>query len=168
MKNLLRTVLCLSLALVAGCSSYGKRFAFESRADVKHLLHEGAYTGRWTSAKNSAWGGELRCILTRLENPGCGRGDHAAYRADFHAKWHGLSSTHSVVLQTKPASGKKSGSLAFEGTSALHTIIGAGTYSCKGTMDHQTMRACYDASYDRGTFEMTRVAVKGDAKGNAR
>ena len=171
MKNLIRTVLCLSLALVAGCSSYGKRFAFASRADGKHLRHEGAYAGRWTSAKNSAWGGDIRCILTKLENPACGRGDHAAYRADFHAKWHGLSSKHSVVLQTKPAVRKKSGGmLDFEGTSALHTIIGAGTYSCKGTMDNQTMRACYDASYDKGTFEMTRVQskAKDDAKGNAR
>ncbi len=171
MKNLLRTVLCLSLALVAGCSSYGKRFADASRADVNHLLHEGAYAGRWTSARNSAWGGDIRCIITKLENPDCGRGDHAAYRADFHAKWHGLSSKHSVVLQTKPAARKKSGGmLDFEGTSALHTIIGAGTYSCQGTMDNRTIRACYDASYDKGTFEMMRVQskAKDDAKGNAR
>ena len=160
MTYFFRAVFCISFALIAGCSSYGKRFTFAARADVKHLLHEGAYAGRWTSVRNSAWGGDIRCILTKLENPACGRGDNAAYRADFHAKWHGLSSTHSVVLQTKPASGKKSGALDFEGTSKLHTIIGAGTYSCKGTMDNRTIRASYDASYDTGTFEMTRVWVQ--------
>ena len=161
MMHFFRAALCLSLALVAGCSSYNQRFAYSARSDVKHLVHGGAYAGRWTSAKNSAWGGDLRCILTKLENPGCGRGDHSPYRADFHAKWHGLSSKHSVVLQTKPAARKKTGgALDFEGTSALHTIIGAGTYSCKGTMDNRAMRACYDATYDKGTFEMTRVTAK--------
>ena len=155
MKNLLRTVFCLCLALVAGCSSYDRRFAFASRSDVKHALHEGAYSGRWTSSRNSAWGGELRCILTKVD------GSDSDFRADFHAKWHGLSSTHSVVLHTKPAARKKvGGALDFEGTSKLHTIIGAGTYMCKGTMDNTTMRACYDATYDKGTFEMSRVSVQ--------
>ena len=165
MKNLIRTVLCLSLALVAGCSSYGKRFALASRSDVKHRLHEGAYAGRWTSAKNSTWGGDLRCILTAQDDCACTAG---SYRADFHAKWHGLSSKHSVVLHTRPAAGKKSDALDFAGTSRLHTIIGAGTYMCKGTMDSRMMRACYDVTYDKGMFEMTRVTSKDDAKGNAR
>lgn len=158
MTSFFRTVLCLSLALVAGCSSYDRRFAFASRAEVKHLLHEGAYSGRWTSAKNSAWGGDLRCILTQVD------GSDSDFRADFHAKWHGLSSKHSVVLHTAPAKRTKSGARDFQGTSALHTIIGAGTYLCKGTMDNAAMRACYDATYDRGTFQLTRVAPKHDAR----
>ena len=159
MMHFFRAALCLSLALVAGCSSYNKRFAYSARSDVKHLVHEGAYAGRWTSAANSAWGGDLRCILTKLENPGCGRGDHSPYRAEFHAKWHGLSSTHTVILQTNPGARRRTGGgvLDFEGTSKLRTIIGAGTYMCKGTLGNDTMRACYDSTYDRGTFEMTRV-----------
>ena len=166
MMHFFRAALCLSLALVAGCSSYNKRFAYSARSDVKHLVHEGAYAGRWTSAANSAWGGGLRCILTKLENPGCGRGDHSPYRAEFHATWHGLSSTHTVVLQTKPGARRRTGGsvLDFEGTSKLHTIIGAGTYMCKGTLGNDAMRACYDATYDRGTFEMTRVVPKSDRR----
>ncbi len=161
MKNLLRAVFCVSLALVAGCSSYAKRFAAATDSDVKRQSLEGAYSGRWSSARNSAWGGNLRCILTKVSV--------ADYRADFHATWHGFSSTHSVVLHTKPAlrKGFEKGARDFAGTSALHTIIGAGTYSCMGTMGTRTMRACYDATYDKGTFEMTRVPLQSAAKAGA-
>ncbi len=155
---LLRFLPCLALVLLAGCSTYNQRFAQASRADVHRLVHEGAYAGRWWSAQNSVWGGKLRCILTKVEMPVGARGGQPAYRAEFHATWHGLSSTHSVVLQMKPSARKK-GALDFEGTSALHTIIGAGTYSCKGTLAGGVMRACYDSTYDKGTFEMAGVTL---------
>ena len=95
--------------------------------------------------------GNLRCILTKVSD--------SDYNADFHATWHGFASEHSVVLHTKPAARKKSGAglREFEGTSALRTLIGAGTYTCKGTVDPHGMQACYDATYDRGGFQMSRV-----------
>lgn len=158
MTSFLRTILCLSLGLVAGCSGYDRRFAEASRMDVKRLLHEGAYSGRWTSASHPGGGGNLRCILTKLN------GTDPDFRADFHATWHGMSSGHSVVLHTKPAGRRKPGTVEFAGTSKLRTIIGAGTYMCKGTMDNRTIRADYDATYDRGTFEMTRVTAKAGAR----
>lgn len=161
MKNLLRTVFCICWALIAGCSSYDKRFETASKLEgpAKTAPYAGAYSGRWASARNSAWGGELRCILTPIAA--------SDFRADFHAKWHGLSSTHSVVLHTKPEAreemiGFRAGERSFEGTSTLHTIIGSGTYSCQGLL-HQDgsaarMDACYDATYDKGTFQLTRAA----------
>lgn len=156
MKNLLRSVFCLSVALIAGCSNYERRFADASTSEVKHPLQGGAYSGRWTSASHPGGGGNLRCILTKVND--------SDFRADFHATWHGMSSTHSVVLHTKPAARKKAGTIVFEGTSKLSTIIGAGTYRCEGTMDNRTLRACYDATYDRGTFEMTRVSPKSERR----
>ena len=139
------------MVFAAGCSSYDEKFAHASRSDVKHLLYEGAYSGRWSSASHPGGGGNLRCILTQV--------NAHDLQADFHATWHGFSSGHSVVLHTTHAAGKKSGGgmLAFEGTSKLRTIIGAGDYTCKGAMDNQVMHACYDATYDRGTFELHRV-----------
>ena len=111
----------------------------------------GAYSGRWMSAKSPGAGGNLRCILAPI--------NASDYRAEFHATWHGLSSEHTVLLHTKPATARgKSGMRDFEGTSKLHTPIGAGTYMCKGTLGFREMRACYDATYDRGTFELSRVA----------
>ncbi len=158
MTHFFRAALCLSLAFVAGCSSYGRRFSEASRMDVKRLLYEGAYSGRWTSASHPGGGGDLRCILSKLN------GSDPDFRADFHATWHGMSSGHSVVLHTKPVGRQKGGTVEFAGTSKLQTIIGAGTYMCKGTMDNRTIRACYDATYDRGTFEMTRVTTKTDGR----
>lgn len=161
MKNLLRIIFCLSLALIAGCSAnFEQRFAAASKLEgpLRPGPYAGAYSGRWTSARNSAWGGKLRCILTPI--------NASDYRADFHATWHGLSSRHSVVLHTKPAARKEmigfqAGERSFEGTSTLHTIIGAGTYSCKGHLHKNgsavCMDACYDATYDRGGFQMSRV-----------
>ena len=157
----LRLLPCLAILITAGCSTYDRRFAEASKAPVKAGQFAGTYAGRWMSASHPGGGGNLRCILTRLENIPCGHAlpGSVAYRADFHATWHGFSSEHSVVLHTVPAARKKSGSGArdFEGTSKLRTIIGAGTYTCKGTMDNRTMRACYDATYDRGTFELQRA-----------
>lgn len=165
MKNLIRAAFCLALALVAGCSSYDKTFAAASRSDVKRTSpYEGAYAGRWTSSRNSAWGGELRCILAPLDVPWNGpalQPGEEVYRAEFHATWHGLSSTHSVLLHTKPVAQNRAGAArTFEGTSKLHTIIGAGTYRCEGKLDRKAMQACYDATYDKGTFQMTRVSVQ--------
>ena len=147
----IRVLPCIAMVFAAGCSSYDERFASASRSDVKHLLCEGAYSGRWTSASHPGGGGDLRCILTQV--------NARDLRADFHATWHGFSSSHTVVLQTSPAARKKPGGSmrAFEGTSKLRTIIGAGDYTCQGTMSNQVIQACYDATYDRGTFELHRV-----------
>ena len=149
---LLRLLPCLAITILAGCSSFEKRFAEASQTPVKSGQSAGAYAGRWTSASHPGGGGNLRCILSRVTASG--------YLADFHATWHGFSSEHSVVLHTKPASHGKSGVREFAGTSELHTPVGAGTYTCKGKMDTRTMRACYDATYDRGTFEISRVAPR--------
>ena len=148
-RMLLRFLPCLAMLLVAGCSTFEKRFAAASKLPVKNGQPASAYAGKWASASHPGGGGRLRCILSPV--------DASGYRADFHATWHGLSSEHSVVLHTKPAARGKSGAREFEGTSVLHTPIGAGTYRCSGRVDAATMRACYDATYDRGTFEMSRV-----------
>jgi hypothetical protein len=149
-RTLFRLLSCLAFLITAGCSTYDRRFSEASNAPVKAGHFEGAYSGRWTSSR--AGGGKLRCILTPV--------NASDYLADFHATWHGFASEHTVLLHTKPAAGKKSGARDFEGTSELRTIIGAGTYTCKGAMDYRTMRASYDATYDRGTFELSRPGAK--------
>ena len=138
--------------ILAGCSTFEKRFAEASKTTVKSGRFSGTYAGKWMSASHPGGGGNLRCILSQV--------NASDYRADFHATWHGFSSEHSVVLQTKPASHGRSAVREFSGTSELHTPIGAGTYTCKGRMDTRAMRACYDATYDRGTFEIARVTAR--------
>jgi hypothetical protein len=156
-RNLLRVLPCIAILFAAGCSTFEKRFASASGAPAKSGSLAGAYSGRWMSSKSPGGGGNLRCILSSV--------DSSNYRADFHATWHGLSSEHTVMLHTKPAASRgKSGVREFKGTSKLHTPIGAGTYTCEGTLDFRRMQACYDATYDRGTFDLARVAPKNAAR----
>lgn len=151
MRNLFRLLPCLLIFFAAGCSTYEKRFVEASNAPAKSGQFAGAYSGRWMSSKSPGSGGRLRCILSPV--------NASDYLADFHATWHGFSSEHTVVLHTKAAASRgKSGSRDFEGTSKLHTPIGAGTYMCKGTLSFREMRADYDATYDRGTMELARLA----------
>ncbi|MEO6788766.1 MAG: hypothetical protein ABI318_21805 [Chthoniobacteraceae bacterium] len=157
-RILLRLLPLLAITLLASCSTYNTRFASASKAPVKAGQFAGAYSGQWTSTSHPGGGGNLRCILTKM--------NASDYNADFHATWHGFASEHTVVLHTKPAARKKSdsGVRDFEGTSKLRTPIGAGTYTCKGTMDSRTLRACYDATYDRGTFEIARTGPKNNGR----
>ena len=39
-------------------------------------------------------------------------------------------------------------------------FIGSGTYRCEGAMDGDQMRACYDATYDKGTFDLMRARTE--------
>ena len=149
MRILLRLLPCLAIVFAAGCSTYDRRFAEAAKAPAKAGQFAGTYAGKWTSTSHPGGGGKLRCILSQV--------NASDYLADFHATWHGFSSEHTVVLHTKPSARGKSGVRDFDGTSELHTIIGAGTYRCSGKMDARVMRACYDATYDRGTFEITRA-----------
>jgi hypothetical protein len=154
-RILLRLLPSIAIVFAAGCSTYEKRFAEASttHGPAKIGSFAGAYSGKWMSSSHPGGGGNLRCILSPING--------SDYRADFHATWHGLSSEHVVVVHTKPAVPRgKSGARDFEGTSRLHTPIGAGTYKCQGRMDPGTMRACYDATYDKGTFELSRVVAR--------
>ncbi len=150
MRHLIRLLPCLLVVFVTGCSTYGKRFAEASKIPAKPGHFAGAYSGRWMSAKSPGSGGNLRCILSPV--------NASDYRADFHATWHGFASEHSVVIHTKPSARGKAGSRDFEGTSKVRTPIGAGTYTCRGTLSFREMLAGYDATYDRGTFELVRIA----------
>ena len=114
-RFLIRVLPCIAMLFAAGCSSYDEKFAHASRSDVKHLLYEGAYSGRWTSASHPGGGGNLRCILTQVATHDL--------QADFHATWHGFSSGHSVVLHTTPASRKKSGGSALASDRMHHEIV---------------------------------------------
>jgi hypothetical protein len=152
----LRLLPCFAILFAAGCSTFDKRFAEASKAPAKSGQIAGVYAGKWMSSNHPGGGGKLRCILSRV--------NASDYLADFHATWHGFSSEHTVVLHMKPATHGKSGVREFAGTSELHTPIGAGTYRCSGKVDEHTMRACYDATYDRGTLEMSRVIPNGAAR----
>lgn len=146
----------LIVLTLTACSNFDSRFAHESRATRKDDAFSGTYEGKWTSSSHPGNGGKLWCILSKQR-------EHE-YLAEFKATWHGVfSSTHSVVLQGKsrPSRGRGVPVLALAGTSEIRTIIGAGSYRCEGQTDGRRMQACYDATYDRGTFDLLRVPQAG-------
>jgi hypothetical protein len=154
MPFILRFACALSLLALAACSNFDSRFADEARTGRKPDAYAGAYQGRWTSTSHPGSGGKLRCILTKK-----GASD---YLAEFKATWHGaFSSEHSVILHAKPGTsrGRDKGVLHFAGRAEIRMFVGSGTYECEGQMDGRRMQACYDATYDRGTFELARASA---------
>lgn len=145
-----RVLLLGLLFFGASCSDYDRRWAAQSAAPGADPF-EGSYTGTWKSARYVGATGKLRCILTR-QAPNL-------YRAEFHATWHGIfSSTHSVILRVtdwRRAQGKPVAK--FAGATEIKMWIGSGRYRCTGELTPGGFVADYDADYDRGKFEVTRV-----------
>jgi hypothetical protein len=153
-----RLLLLLGSLTLAACSGYDARWR-AAKAAPQRDAYAGAWQGTWKSARHAGVGDSLYCILSPTET----KGD---YLAQFKARWLKVfTSTHEVVLHTKPAVGSKisgAGSLPgkslreFSGSAKLSTSIGGGTYRCDGTMTPKRMQARYDATYDSGNFVLER------------
>ena len=151
-RPFLHTACALIAMALAACSNFESKFSRESRAARRDDPYSGTYEGKWISKSHPGGNGKLWCILSKQEK--------SEYLAEFKATWHGVfSSTHSVVLHTRPAvkKGARPPVLGFDGTAAISMIIGSGTYQCEGRIDGRRLEASYDATYDRGTFELLRV-----------
>lgn len=146
-----RCFLAIGALSAAACSGYNSRWqAARQSAPGLGAPYAGAWDGRWTSSQHQGHGDRLQCILT--PEPG----NAHAYRAEFKATWLTfMTSEHSVVFHLAPGPSTKSRS--FSGSAALKTLIGSGTYRCKGSITPTRMRARYDATYDLGTFELQRA-----------
>ena len=138
-------VLCGGLTLVlAACSSFEKEWK-QNRASRHIDPFAGRWEGRWTSAKHANAGGRLRCVLQPI--------DAAHYRAAFKANWLAFSSSYVMTLEAQ----RRGQQLHFQGTHRLPAMFG-GVYRYHGRATSQHFRAQYDSSYDRGTFEMSKLA----------
>ena len=137
-----RLCLCLLALTLAACSSYESRWQQPHFAAGGKNKFEGSYAGTWASTSHPGTGGNLWCIVTKKSG--------SAYLAEFKATWHGVfSSEHAVVL-------KMTGKGTFAGETEIKMWIGSGAYRCAGTMNGSALTASYDATYDRGTFALTR------------
>ena len=144
-----------ALLTLSACSSgYDTRWKAAVHSD--NMPYFGAWQGRWTSSRHPGEGGRLLCVLSPTGPQG-----HGEFLAAFKANWrHIFSSTHEVVLHTQPVrkpSKKSLPTLSFTGTAALNLWIGKGTYHCEGTLTPTSLHADYDATYDAGTLDLTRV-----------
>ena len=141
-----RICLCLLALSLAACSSYESRWRQPHFAAGGKDKFEGSYVGTWASTSHPGTGGRLWCIVTKKSGN--------AYLAEFKATWHGVfSSEHAVVL-------KMSGKGIFAGETEIKMWIGSGAYRCTGTMSGSALTASYDASYDKGSFNLHRPSEK--------
>ncbi len=159
-----RYLLRLSLALMAGlltaCSSFDVRWN-----DAAGKGGATRWDGRWASGTReetdgSPHGGRLRCVLepTAIENKSKASDPHLRKEtprplsAYFHANWLIFSGNYELDL--KPVPGKPH---AYSGTHDLPPMFG-GTYRYAATITEDHFSACYSSSYDRGTFDLHRIA----------
>jgi hypothetical protein len=143
--RLLRFVPLIALATSLGACSSG--FEAKWQAAGRRPAPD-PYSGRWAGEWRSTRGthhDRLECVFTR-DKP-------AHYTADFHAHWHGLSSSYTVGFTTTPA---RDG-LHFRGEQDLGALQG-GVYKYDGLVTPEKFRAHYDSRYDTGVFELQRVA----------
>lgn len=163
--NLIRLLCIAGTGLLAACSHYGSRW--EAARGAKGDVFEGAYAGRWQSARHAGAGGRLRCILKKT--------GPRKYAAEFRATWHGVfASEHLAKLTVTERSRGREDVAVFRGGAEINMWIGSGRYQCEGGRTGPVwnsgvralkvpgrLRATYDAAYDSGSFDLERVGAKG-------
>lgn len=151
---LARLLLFATVGMFSACSSFDAKW----RAAEKSTGPHGAtrWDGRWTSEKHAApagggpAGGRLRAVLTPIV-PNTSAQRIPAQRADFRANWLIFASGYTMTLTPVPRSRTD-----YRGTHDLPAIFG-GTYRYTARLSGDRLAATYDSSYDRGTFDLTRV-----------
>ena len=112
---------------------------------------DGRWQGRWTSDRHHALfssgasGGELRCILTRI--------DPYRYRANFRAEWEEIF--HGEYLATLYGA-QRGKTLHLRASEQVSPLCG-GAYRYEGTVTPERLSLRYSSSYDEGTIEMRKV-----------
>ena len=151
LTGVFRVVLLGVMFLAIGCSSYDRRWREAQGAVAPNDPFSGSYVGRWKSTRYPSATGKLWCILSRQSRD--------VYLAEFRATWHGIfSSTHSVMLRiTERAKSGGKHVAKFAGETEIKMWIGSGRYRCSGEFTPAGFVADYDAEYDRGRFELSRV-----------
>lgn len=152
MKILLQLGAVLALSLFAGCSSFQAKW--DAVGKPGKYQNASRWDGHWTSARHKTaagapHGGRLRCVI----EPGA----DDRIMAHFRANWQAFAANYDVEFSPKESGrGKKRGAATeFSGTHELPKMFG-GIYRYGVTIKGDRFTACYDSSYDAGTFEMTR------------
>lgn len=169
--RLLRLLLILVLAAPLGACSSGFDAKWQAAAGRRPAdPYSGRWMGEWKSTRRSH-GDRLECILTKLTVPSeqmrrsmvqtIGAAGFppeniklrwSSHSANFHAHWHGLSSSYTMPLFTTPT---REG-LRIQGEHDLGWLQG-GVYKYDGLITPTTFRLNYDSRYDTGIFELHRA-----------
>ena len=177
--------LCLLALGLAACSNYDSRWGHPHFAAGGKDRFEGSYEGTWKSTSHPGTSGKLWCIVTKKSRSEYLAEFKATWHGVFSSehsvvlkitekgdmpRWFPLFSwpsdfkyrqrknlpldaktldDHFVRAGTEPL-------WKFTGETEIKMWIGSGTYRCTGKMNGWALEASYDATYDRGTFTLTR------------
>ena len=107
---------------------------------------EGTWAGTWSSTQNDM-GGDLRCGIKKLSE--------GAYQARFDAVFAKVLTHQSTVTLNVRNAGDV---WEFSGQEDLGLLSG-GVYKYQGQSDGHDFTCTYDSSFDKGTFQMTRLSA---------
>lgn len=137
---------CLGLAvlcLLGGCSTFNRDWKAAAANPTPVNSIAGRWEGQWLSDHNGH-NGRLRALIRPLDN--------GQYEARYHAKYGFIFSFGmEAKLDVKPAA---DGQWQFGGTEDLGKPYGV--YRYEGKASATNFLSTYKASFDHGTFRMTR------------
>jgi hypothetical protein len=141
-KQFVRLVALAALLGFSGCSTFNRDWKAAAASPTPANSIEGRWEGKWLSDHNGH-NGRLRALVRKL--------DSGQYETRFHAKYFGvLSFGMQVNLDVQPAGGL----WQFSGAENLGKSYGV--YRYEGKASATNFFSTYKASFDHGTFQMTR------------
>ncbi len=142
-RNFLRCAALAILVLLSGCAtSFNRDWKAAGGSTTSPNSIEGRWEGRWLSDHNGH-SGRLRALIRRMDN--------GQYETRFHAKYGGIFSFGTEVKLDVQSAG---GLWQFSGAEDLGKPWGV--YRYEGKASATNFFSTYKASFDHGTFQMTR------------
>ena len=141
-KQVVSGVALAALLVFSGCSTFHRDWKTAAAGPAPANSIEGRWEGRWLSDHNGH-SGKLRALIRKLDN--------GQYETRFHAKYGGIFSFGMQAnFDVKPAGGL----WQFSGQEDLGKPYGV--YRYEGKASGTNFFSTYKASFDHGTFQMTR------------
>jgi hypothetical protein len=142
-KQAVLGVAMAALLMLSGCSTFNRDWKAAAVSPAPANSIAGRWEGKWLSEHNGH-SGKLRALIRPLDN--------GQYETRFHAKYGFIFSFGmEAKLDVKPAS---EGQWQFSGAEDLGKAYGVYRYEGKASVTN--FFSTYKASFDHGTFQMTR------------
>ena len=142
-KQAVLGVAMTALLVLSGCSTFNRDWKAAAVSPAPANSIAGRWEGKWLSEHNGH-SGKLRALIRPLDN--------GQYETRFHAKYGFIFSFGmEAKLDVKPAA---EGQWQFSGAEDLGKAYGVYRYEGKASVTN--FFSTYKASFDHGTFQMTR------------
>ena len=142
-KQVVRGVALTALLVLSGCSTFSRDWQAAAAKPTPANSIAGRWEGKWVSDHNGHQG-QLRALIRPLDN--------GQYEARYHAKYGGI---FSFGMETKlDVKAAADGPWQFSGEENLGGFYGLYRYAGKASATN--FFSTYKASFDHGTFQMTR------------